>query len=304
MIYKFFKNYFLYENKTLPFSDSSARISFSLGRMHYVKREYGDEITVPDKKYSTLTLTRFSESLREFIWFDEKIESDCRDVESECFAPGAEWFVKRGKNYCFAAKGGHNQEPHNHNDVGSFVFLKGGEEIFIDTGSGKYTRQYFSNERYTIFEPSSRSHNVPIIDGEYQKFGREYAARDFKYEDGILSFDIAGAYGLTDGETIKRSFAFGDDFLQLTDSFELREGRKFIDRLVTKIAPKLDTGGALTVGGAKICYDRTAFKVSISSELATVERKEDDGNIVRDLVYLIDFEPLSDDVSEFEVKII
>ena len=37
--------------------------------------------------------------------------------------------------------------------------------------------------------------------------------------------------------------------------------------------------------------------MSVSSELATVERKDDDGNIVMDLVYFIDFEPLFDDVS-------
>lgn len=47
----------------------------------------------------------------------------------------AGWFV--------AAKGGHNAESHNHNDVGAFLVSYNGEPLLVDAGVGEYTRQTF-----------------------------------------------------------------------------------------------------------------------------------------------------------------
>ena len=75
-------------------------------------------------------------------------------------------------------KGGHNDESHNHNDVGSFIVFADGEPILVDAGNAVYTRQTFSDERYTLWHIRSRNHNVPLI-GEYeQAAGRQYAASD------------------------------------------------------------------------------------------------------------------------------
>ena len=83
----------------------------------------------------------------------------------------AQWFIYRSEPYNFVCKAGYKNEPHNHNDVGSFMVSKGGKVTFTDPGTGEYTRQYFNAERFTILEPSSRSHSVPIINGCYQSFG-------------------------------------------------------------------------------------------------------------------------------------
>ena len=48
-------------------------------------------------------------------------------------------------------KGGHNQEEHNHNDVGSFVVYRNGKPVLIDTGVGTYTKQTFSSDRYNLW---------------------------------------------------------------------------------------------------------------------------------------------------------
>ena len=37
-----------------------------------------------------------------------------------------------------AAKGGNNGESHNHNDVGSFLYLAGDEMLLTDLGAGEY----------------------------------------------------------------------------------------------------------------------------------------------------------------------
>lgn len=98
----------------------------------------------------------------------------------------------------FAAKGGHNGESHNHNDVGNFIVYKDAEPLIIDIGVGTYTAQTFSNRRYELFNCRSAFHNVPTINGYEQKEGETYRATDLKYKNNnkkaYLLFDIAHAY--------------------------------------------------------------------------------------------------------------
>ncbi|NLC47252.1 MAG: heparinase, partial [Firmicutes bacterium] len=54
------------------------------------------------------------------------------------------------KGLYLAAKGGHNEESHNHNDVGQFLVYLDGNPVLIDPGVGEYTAQTFSHRRYEI----------------------------------------------------------------------------------------------------------------------------------------------------------
>ncbi|MEI8291335.1 MAG: hypothetical protein WCH99_17845, partial [Verrucomicrobiota bacterium] len=60
-------------------------------------------------------------------------------------------------------KGGHNDEPHNHNDVGSFTLVFGSEAFVADPGGPfVYSSKTFGKERYTAFKLfSSLGHDVP-----------------------------------------------------------------------------------------------------------------------------------------------
>jgi hypothetical protein len=97
-----------------------------------------------------------------------------------------------------AAKGGHNDESHNHNDIGNFIVYTDGRPVLIDVGAGEYTAKTFSPDRYTIWNMQSAYHNVPTINGVMQENGRQWAARDVHFSaDGkqaSLTLDIAGAY--------------------------------------------------------------------------------------------------------------
>ena len=97
-----------------------------------------------------------------------------------------------------AAKGGHNAESHNHNDVGSFIVYRDGRPILIDVGVETYSRKTFSSQRYEIWTMQSAYHNLPTINGVMQSPGREFAAREVAYEadDGHaqLRLDLAGTY--------------------------------------------------------------------------------------------------------------
>ena len=100
--------------------------------------------------------------------------------------------------FFFAAKGGHNAESHNHNDVGSFILYYNGQPAIIDVGVGTYTRQTFSSQRYEIWTMQSQYHNAPTINGAQQKPGKEYSAKNVAFEKkgNELKFqaDVAGAY--------------------------------------------------------------------------------------------------------------
>jgi hypothetical protein len=122
---------------------------------------------------------------------------------AECWLPESQFVVARDKEnskqgFLFAAKGGHNEESHNHNDIGSFILYYNGLPALIDAGVGTYTRQTFSRERYSIWTMRSGYHNLPVINGVEQKNGKQYAARNVYFKSNTktveFSLDIAGAY--------------------------------------------------------------------------------------------------------------
>lgn len=99
----------------------------------------------------------------------------------------------------FAAKGGHNAESHNHNDVGSYILYADAQPLIIDPGVGTYRRETFNDAtRYGIWTMQSGYHNLPKINGVDQQNGRRYAAKSVTHRANSkqvdFSLDIASAY--------------------------------------------------------------------------------------------------------------
>ena len=126
-----------------------------------------------------------------------------------------------------AAKGGHNAESHNHNDVGSFILYKDGLPALIDIGVEEYSRKTFSRDRYDIWTMQSGYHNLPTVNGIDQKAGRTFKANAVHYtstdEYAQLDQDISSAYPESAGihkwnRTLRLNRTSGID---LTDSFRL-----------------------------------------------------------------------------------
>lgn len=93
-----------------------------------------------------------------------------------------------------AIKGGHNDESHNHNDVGSFVVYADGEPQLVDMGNQIYTALTFGPQRYTLDNTRARNHNLPLIGGAEQAAGRAYCARDVVGGERGASMQLAEAY--------------------------------------------------------------------------------------------------------------
>ena len=128
-----------------------------------------------------------------------------------------------------AAKGGFNNESHNHNDVGTFSLYLNTTPVFIDAGVGTYTRQTFSSERYSIWTMQSNYHNLPMINGVPERFGSEYKATDARFDLKRMCFsaNIATAYP-AEANVKKwiRSYQIGKNSLKIEDSFSLSKADK------------------------------------------------------------------------------
>ena len=97
----------------------------------------------------------------------------------------------------FAIKGGHNGEPHNHNDLGSFVVGAGSLIQCGDPGIPVYISKTVGIIR------SSAMHPVPMPNGTLQKHGNEFKGKVLEIENNdkhsLIRLDLAAAYPASAG---------------------------------------------------------------------------------------------------------
>ena len=98
-----------------------------------------------------------------------------------------------------AAKGGHNSESHNHNDIGNAIIYVNGKPLIVDAGVETYRRKTFSPQRYEIWTMQSAYHTLlPTVDGVMQAPGSDFKAGEVRYEAGenhvTYQLEVAGAY--------------------------------------------------------------------------------------------------------------
>ena len=166
--------------------------------------------------------------------------------------------IARRNGVALVCKGGHNDDSHNHNDVGSFMLYVDGEPKIVDAGNMVYSRKTFSAERYTLWNIRSMYHNVPLIRGFEQRAGREYRATDVACATDGLSADIAAAYPAEAGvRRCLRRFALSEGgVLTLSDDIAL-DGAGTVEWVfMLRDEPRI-AGGGVTAGGVTIMPDST-----------------------------------------------
>ncbi|GAB3999315.1 heparinase II/III-family protein [Spirosoma daeguense] len=217
------------------------------------------------------------------------------------------------KGFYVAAKGGHNDESHNHNDVGNYVVYYDGQPLLIDVGRGTYTSKTFSSKRYDIWYNCSDYHNLPTINGKNQPPGATFKARNvtYKTDDAVTQFgvDITQAYQKDAGVTSwQRSIRLNrGKNVQVDDVVKLASATDVTQHLMTCYPAEVKKPGELIIhyatkqGTARdfvVTYNPKQMQPSI--EKVKLDAPEDKGIITKwgDTIYRINFKVLAPKTSD------
>jgi hypothetical protein len=184
------------------------------------------------------------------------------------------------KGLFFAIKGGHNNESHNHNDIGNFIVYVDGNPLLIDVGVGTYSAKTFSKQRYEIWNMQSSWHNCPTINGFDQKEGRKYTASNVieKHNNNLdqITMDISKSYPV-EAEidfwnrviTLNRS----KKQINITDKFGLHKAlSNNVLNYISVIKPTLTNGKLNFDNKAALQFDSAKFDVAINEKMIDDDR--------------------------------
>lgn len=153
------------------------------------------------------------------VWLKDIYVLTAREQQSSC------------EGFYIAAKGGHNAESHNHNDVGSFIVYYDADPVIVDPGVERYSGKTFSKERYNLWTMQSSFHNLPTINGCQQNEGRIYKATNVMYhyddQEAALTMNIEKAYPEESGvyywKRTCRLSRGSEKYIEITEDFKLIE---------------------------------------------------------------------------------
>lgn len=181
--------------------------------------------------------------------------------------PNLQIMTARDQHLFLAMKGGHNDESHNHNDVGSFIVYGDNRPVLIDPSVGSYTAATFGNNRYAIWTMQSGYHNLPQINGVDQHEGKDYKARNVIYKPGVLTMDIAGAYPADAAvkSWVRQTQLVRGQYIEIKEDYELKKYvRPTKIMLLTTTRPKIK-GGKITLGNYEIQFNKKDMNASFEN---------------------------------------
>jgi hypothetical protein len=178
--------------KLVNFSDNGAEGTLSGPIMAYLGARLNDPACLQQSTVSYRELVRtgiFGDEERCDVFFlgrltlrcPESIPASDDSFPPDCFLPNLAVLVAHGKDavgrvWDFAAKAGHNEEHHNHNDCAAFLLNVAGLRFVSEIGAPEYTKDFFSDKRYENIAARSLGHSVPRINGAEQANGAEFTS--------------------------------------------------------------------------------------------------------------------------------
>jgi len=271
---------FLRGRRIVNFSDALPESGLFLGLSHYLSRIYPEGFIPEDAMRASFGddhCGRWAPAVRNLLWVEES-DSPTGSAwpAGTFFMPNAQWFVSRaaaaGQTVAWAAKGGHNGEPHNHNDIGHFMLCAGDVPLLVDLGSGQYSRDYFGAGRYSILCNGSQGHSVPIVNGRHQRAGADaranVTAASTAPGEEHFAIEMSAAYDAPGLRRLERRLAWhaADRCLAVTDHYASEvplDG--FVERFMTTCRPEAVGEGRVRLAAdedsvhADICYDAALF---------------------------------------------
>lgn len=260
----FFEKIILSKNVVANFGDCSPDTVISPGFL-YILKTWFPHVAVPTEERMEFRVHYFPTMLYTMTYFRPEWSVGGVLEPAEYYMEHTGWYTKRTPRYSLAARGGSNGESHNHNDVGSFIFVTNDRQVLCDIGSGMYTRQFFEpDKRYTFLCASSRGHNVPIINGQYQG-NPEESDSVASFDGKTFSVEYHRPYDIPELTAITRSFTCHEDHVHLEDHAVYDGEIQITERFVTLAEPRLETG-VVYLDGGRIVYDPTRAVASVHTE--------------------------------------
>ena len=302
-IAKFGFDMFLGGADVIPFADAPHSLKVHIGLMHFLGKEYHlggfpHECTCmfdEDCRY------RFAPMIRDLYWQDPQMDTTREIPEENSDYPEAGWFIRRSSGGTLVCKGGHNGEPHNHNDVGSFVLYDDGF-ILDDPGWPEYDKGYCSERRYEYICASSAGHSVPMINGCTQSEGADHRAEVLCRTPKEICMDLSKAYDCS-GLRFLRTYRIAEDGMTMTDSFH--GAQTVTERFVTRQLPVIEEK-EVRIGAWQISVDVPATihcsSASFSPRFSGLDYRNA-GKEPMETIYLVDFELTKPDGTvQFQMK--
>ncbi len=308
---------YIYQNKIISFSDVPGEVNFHAGLSQRLADLYS-EVELPDKRYragfSDDKCYRWAHNIRDLVWSDgNKGDKEERETGFTVdYLKDSQWLIckllKDEGNIVFAARGGDNDEPHNHNDLGSYILHAGDTTLLDDLGSGEYTRQYFGPERYSYLCNGSQGHSLPIIEGEFQQNGSKYSAQVLKVKESPenveFMLELAGAYNNQNLQSWIRDFRFtvsGEVRLDIEDKYLFRDKPgALIERFISRIKPRQLSEDNLRIEGNNSYLDLIYDGEQLDYNYSIEKHINHDG--IEEDVFLIDLKVKNPEESG-EIKI-
>ncbi len=258
------------ESSFVPFSDVPEKTLLPTGLLSYLQQEY--EVEMPACTQITSFdfdhCFRFAHISRDLWWTDSRIFHTELGKEA-VYLESRQWLLQRQDGYFFAVKGGNNQEQHNHNDTGSFLYAIDGELLLADLGAGKYTADYFGEKRYEHVHTRSRYHNLPLLQGQEQISTPEKCRVEqvIRKDDFVeITMELGKLYPVPELISLRRTLRseMVKRGIQLTDSVRAANAVAVEESFVTYIRPVLLEEGKLSIAGEKgqllIAYENSILE--------------------------------------------
>jgi len=165
------------------------------------------------------------------------------------FNPANEHFICRKGDFTFRLKGGHNHEPHGHNDVGEFILYYKGQPVFIDPAHQTYCADTFNENRYSLWYNRSDWHNTPVIGGVVQQEGPqllhiplEKTATEVvaNASQGWAKMELKEVYPAQSGILSLTRRAEVTNGFSITDRFVLEKENEYAFHLISLIPPQVE----------------------------------------------------------------
>ncbi len=249
-----------------------------------------------------------------FIQDEYQQTAQALPLPKDVWLPGIEVMIARDKEgstdgLFVAAKGGHNDESHNHNDVGNYIVYYNGQPLIIDVGRGTYTAKTFSSKRYDIWYNCSDYHNLPTINNITQPPGAGFKASNVVYKKDknytSLSLDIAHAYPATAAvQTWQRAIQLNrGKNVTVTDIISLQHADKLTEHVMTCYPAEVIKPGELLIhfkpkyglAAKEFVVNYNAKQFSVAVEKVPLTTMEDKGILDKwgDTIYRINFTALA-----------